>query len=166
MAAPLIVPYANFCRVKVPSKIRVPDNPDGQCGFRFDNMPLAIPTIGQPPEERVLKMIGKMQDHLKSKHREHYDMIVQGAQFAFVQFMIAQSFHLNDPNAQRHAAILRAQIVIAAGKPYMPDDHIMRAIQTLNGNFTEETVFKLLAQMRDILTETGPQKEPALIVVP
>lgn len=137
-----------------------------KCGYRFDHVPLSIPVIGEQPEERAVKVLQKMHEHITKKHLDHWTAIMMGAQRAFAPFMVATSFAMSDPNAAHHAKILRAQILLAIGRPFIPDEHIQGKIAELNGTLTPENVFRLMCQMRDILAEVPSQNPPSPIIHP
>lgn len=156
--------YHNTCRVRVPANVSVPDNPEGACGFRIDNYPLAIPIIGEPPEERAMKIIAAMQKHLEKKHPENWRAIQIGRE-VLTAFLIGHAFSIEDPNGRALLDSQRLQIRMVLPAPYMPDDHIRKAIESVAaaGALTQENVFKLMCQMRGILTEIGQKPQSALV---
>lgn len=157
--------YKNTCRVRVPENVTVPDNPEGACGFRIDNHPLAIPIIGEPPEGRALKIVAAMQKHLERKHPAQWQSILIGRD-VMTAFLIGHAFNIEDPNGRALLDSQRLQIRMVLPGPYMPDDHIRKAIESvaLAGPLTSENVFKLMCQMRGILTETSGAKPASALV--
>ncbi len=146
-----VIQYSNTCIIP---------NANGKpCGYRFDNLPLALPIIGERPEERAVKVIKKMGEHIALLHPSTFGAIRSEANEIYAPFRIASQFRMEDPNAVHHIKILRTQIVIAAGKPFVPDEHIKERIAGLP-ELTPESVFVLMATLRDLLCEIAPPSSP------
>lgn len=160
-----VLRYPNTCRILRPEKVSMPENPEGACGWRVDNLAFNVPILGQPPEDRSIKLIRAMGEHIAKVHPQHFAAILIGADQIMKAFLIADAFIVGDPNALLHVTQLRLQLLMTLHRPYIPDDHIREKIATL-GHLTPDGVFQLMAQMRDILTETSPQQQRPLIVTP
>jgi hypothetical protein len=152
-----LMQYSNTCIV--------PDGKGKPCGYRFDNLPLKVPVIGEPPEERAQKIVEAMGKHLLVFHPSLMMGIKAESERVFGAFRVASQFNITDPNAIFRLKILRVALLSAIGKPFIPDEDIRATIQNA-GPLTPESVFVLLATMRDKLCEIAPPSPPPLIETP
>src|SRR5262245_46277284 len=116
----VLMQYSNVCVV--------PDQHGKQCGFRFDNLPLKVPVLGEPPEERAQKILEKMGKHVMMSHPSLLMGIKAEAERGFAAYRIASQFNIGDPNAIFHLKMIRASLLYAIGKPFIPDEVIREHI--------------------------------------
>ncbi len=165
MSKPSLITFQNLCTIRVPSKVHMPDNPDGMCGFRIDNHPLDLPIIGEPVDERARKLVEKMGEHVYKQHPEVWNQIAVGVP-ALQAFMIGRAFQIQDPNAQQHLGILRQQLLMMVGRVFITDQQLSDLVSSMA--LEPEVSSRVLQKMqyiRNVLIEAQPaqQQEPQLV---
>ncbi len=159
--------FASTCRIRVPSKVHMPDNPEGACGWIVRNEPLSIPIIGQMPEVRALKLAEAMQRHIRQAHPEISKAIEQGS-LKYSALLAGQMFNLDDPHAQQMMRLLRVECLQPIPRPFISDEAIRNTVDSvlalkLTPDELRDKWIAVIADARSILTETrpAPQPEPA-----
>lgn len=131
------------------TKCRVPG-----CTKEFVSSPLDIPIIGKP-NERVVKFVTALMDHLGKKHPEVM-MRVSNAIQEYMGFLVVSMFELNDPRLIEMRERIRAEIAVLSRRNNIPDSMIDGKIAELGFDDTDaEGLRILLRDMRDLLTEQG-----------
>ncbi len=140
--------YANTCRLR---------KPDGQpCNHRIENVPLAVPIIGQQPEDRALRVAEAMGRHVWKAHTQFASSIEQGAK-VYQAFLIGQTFTIEDPNAQRLLMQFRREILTPIPRPNISDENLLKIVEALElGSGSTAKVLSAMQTLRNILTETQP----------
>ena len=160
-----LLTFQNICMIRVPSKVHMPDNPDGTCGFRIDNHPLDIPIIGEPVADRARKLVEKMGEHVYKVHRPEWEQIAMGAP-ALQAYLVARAFQSHDPNAQQHIGILRQQLLMMVGRVYITDQNLQEIVTSMQlESDVSSRVFQKMQELRNVLIEVQPAPQPESTLV-
>lgn len=134
------------------------------CGQKFvPKRMLALPIVGEPPEQAVQDFIMGLLKHLQSKHSGPNDKppalpALQGASQEFFGFMTLNYFDTEDAALKEMRDRVRYRVHLMTRTVTITDEAIRDQIlaasnaEELNGNL----VFQLMVQLRDALLEQGP----------
>lgn len=140
--------FANTCRLR-----KVDGTP---CGHRIENVPLAVPIIGQKPEDRALRLAEAMGRHIWKSHTEIASAVEQGGK-VYQAFLIGQTFMVEDPNAAKLLEHFRRELVISIPRPFISDESLLRLSETLSDEPEQvQRIMLTMAQLRNQLTEMQP----------
>lgn len=145
---------------------------DGQpCGQRFQDHPLNIPIIGEPPDARTQRFVEALGRHIYAKHPDH-GAVVQNLGMQFTGYLITKTYETEDPGLLSIQNALRYHIHHMTRRIWITDEQLQDTVARLDEEgFTAEKVLAALKEFREILTETGKAKpagvsEPASILTP
>ena len=131
------------------TKCRVPG-----CNKEFVSNALDIPIIGQP-NERVVRFVTALYDHLGKKHPEVMQRIT-GAIQEYMGFLVVGMFEVSDPKLLEMREHIRATLARIFRRFQISDGDIQDRIARLELDPEEEEGLNtLLRDMRDLLTEQG-----------
>ena len=135
------VEYVTRCRVQ-------------GCGKQFLSSPMDIPIIGQP-NDRVVKFVTALLDHVQKKHPKAM-MQISGAIQEYMGFLIVTMFQCEDPKLAQLQEQVRASIFKVSRRLTITDAEIQDRVARLGLDPDEEEGLQtLLRDMRDLLTEQG-----------
>jgi len=124
------------------------------CNKPFVSDALDIPIIGQP-NDRVIKFVTALMDHLQKKHPQIM-MQVSAAIQEYMGFLVCSMFELADPKLLDMRERIRAGIAQASRRYQISDADIQARLETLELEpEDEEGLGILLRDFRDLLTEQG-----------
>ena len=124
------------------------------CAKRFVSSALDIPIIGQP-NERVVKFVTALMDHLQAKHPDVMTR-VSGAIQEYMGFIVVSLFELNDPKLLEMREQIRASLAQVSRRYQISNADIQDRVARLElDSDEEEGLNTLLRDMRDLLTEQG-----------
>ena len=131
------------------TKCRVPG-----CNKEFVSNALDIPIIGQP-NERVVRFVTALYDHLGKKHPEVMQRIA-GAIQEYMGFLVVGMFEVADPKLLEMREHIRATLARISRRFQISDADIQDRVARLELDPEEEEGLNtLLRDMRDLLTEQG-----------
>lgn len=147
------------------TKCRVPG-----CTKQFVSSPLDIPIVGQP-DEKVMKFIAALMDHMQKKHPSVMAQIAQHVQ-EFMGFLVVSLFEMTDPKLLEMRERVRSDVAKVSRRFQISDAEILDRVARLELDPDDEQGLTLLLKdMRDVLTEQGnytPQHlkntQPSLII--
>ena len=135
------VEYVTRCRVQ-------------GCGKQFLSSPMDIPIIGQP-NDRVVKFVTALMEHVQKKHPQHMQQI-SGAIQEYMGFLIVTMFQCEDPKLAQLQERVRASIFKVSRRLTITNEEIQDRVARLGLDPDEEEGLQtLLRDMRDLLTEQG-----------
>lgn len=124
------------------------------CGKAFVSDALDIPIIGQP-NERVVKFITALMNHVQAKHPAAMTQI-SGAIQEYMGFLVVSMFDVEDPSIVQMKESVRATVFRFSRRMQITDADIQDRVARLELNpDQEEGLNILLRDMRDLLTEQG-----------
>lgn len=124
------------------------------CKKEFISSALDIPIIGQP-NERVVKFVTALYDHMNSKHPEIMARIAQAIQ-EYMGFLVVGMFEVSDPKLLEMREHIRAQVAKVSRRFQISNADIQDRVARLELDPDEEEGLNTLLQdMRDLLTEQG-----------
>lgn len=124
------------------------------CGKEFVSDALDIPIVGQP-NERVVRFITGLMNHVQTKHPAAMVQIA-GAMQEYMGFLVVSMFSAEDPAIVQMKESVRATIFRFARRMQITDADIQDRIARLELDPDEEEGLNiLLRDMRDLLTEQG-----------
>lgn len=132
------------------TKCRVPG-----CKKKFVSDPFDVPIIGHPPNERIVKFITALYDHVQKEHPAQIQQ-VNGAVQQYMGFMAVSLFELQDPELLRMCETIRASLHLFTRRLIISDADIADRVARLELDpGQEEDVRMLIQDMRDLLTDSG-----------
>jgi len=124
------------------------------CSKQFVSSALDIPIIGQP-NERVVKFVTALMDHLQKKHPEIMTRVA-GAIQEYMGLLVISMFQVEDPKLLEMREFIRASIAQVSRRFQISDADIRDRVARLELDADEEEGLNmLLRDMRDFLTERG-----------
>lgn len=124
------------------------------CGKTFVSSALDIPIIGQP-NDRVVKFVTALMEHLQAKHPQIMLTISQRIQ-EFMGFLVISMFEAQDPKLLELREHIRASLAKMSRRFQISNADIQDRVARLELDSEEEEGLNiLLRDMRDLLTEQG-----------
>lgn len=124
------------------------------CNKEFVSSPLDIPIIGRP-NERVVKFVGALVEHIQKKHPQAMPNISAAVQ-EFTGFLVISMFEVADPKLQEMTEHVRASLAKLSRRFNISNEDIQDRVARMGLDPEEEDGLNtLLRDMRDLLTEQG-----------
>lgn len=124
------------------------------CGKQFVSCALDIPILGAP-NERVVKFVTALMDHMQTKHPAIMVQISQSIQ-EFMGFLVVSMYVVQDPKLLEMREFVRSRIAKVSRRFQISDADIQDRVARLElDSDDEEGLNILLKDMRDLLTEQG-----------
>lgn len=151
--------FVNVCRIPKDGSLTGMT----QCGYRIENPPLNIPIIGQPPEQRAIKICEAMDRHIAKVHPEKHLAKTIGVKI-FDAWLASQAFNIEDPNAQALLYQYRGHIVQAIPRPFINDAAIQHVVAGLAGEHGldskgQQAFVRAMVELRNQLCELPTQPD-------
>lgn len=124
------------------------------CGKQFISSALDIPILGAP-NERVVKFVTALMDHLQTKHPQIMAQVSQSIQ-EFMGFLVISMYEVQDPKLLEMREFIRAGLAKVSRRFQISNADIEDRVARLElDSEDEEGLNILLRDMRDLLTEQG-----------